>query len=420
MVNEETQDIIEKIPSSFDTKLILLCLVFIGILFTLALTIKYPDSITARVNIVADQPAVIITAPYSGEIVFEEEIFERQIQEDEIIGIIRNPAKLDDILILSDSIKFLKTQTDIDIAQRTIRKLLRLEIGSIKSKVNQLYLTTLELSSLNKYKLSMIQLFQIEDQIKYQNELIKSENKQSQNVEEQFLLIKKKYETDSVLFSKNVIPRKAFENSKLNYLKAIDQKNSWETNLDKIKSSVKSLKHDYNFKNNKSKKDVEDKLLAYEKLLLEIETDISFWQDKFVITSPINGALEKLNHLSNNFFVQEGQSIAAVIPPSENYYAQALIPAIGLGKIPEEAYTQIQLFDYPAKEFGYIEGRVTSVSSIAQDSIYLGTISMPNGLTSNNSIKFSYKSNMGGTAKIITSKKTVFQRIFTKITKVFE
>ena len=71
-----------------------------------------------------------------------------------------------------------------------------------------------------------------------------------------------------------------------------------------------------------------------------------------------------------------------LFPPKNPVNAQIIIPSHGAGKVYEGQEVIIKLDDYPYLEYGSIEGKVTSISTLANPSDEFSTQSIVDCLSS--------------------------------------
>ena len=74
--------------------------------------------------------------------------------------------------------------------------------------------------------------------------------------------------------------------------------------------------------------------------------------------------------------------------------------------------------DYPFQEFGTVEGKVVGMAPSADLKTYRMTVALPHGLQSSYQHNFICKSDMTGSAEIITDDMRLFERAFYGIRKL--
>ena len=135
---------------------------------------------------------------------------------------------------------------------------------------------------------------------------------------------------------------------------------------------------------------------------------------------PIDGTVDMMQFISSNQFIKQGEPIFSVLPNNNKYVAQLLVPPIGAGKIKVGQNVSIKLASFPYQEYGKLEGKIQAMSLIPTQNYYLIVAELPNGLKSDTGNILVLSKNMIGQAEIITNKRSLLSKLFSKITNLFE
>jgi len=130
---------------------------------------------------------------------------------------------------------------------------------------------------------------------------------------------------------------------------------------------------------------------------------------------------------------QQEQSIANIIPPIDEetdgiaMIGELIIPSIGSGKVAIGQQVNVELNDYPKKQYGIVLGKVESMSNISVpvpkgDGItgYKIMISFPKGLENTLKKDIQFKHNMQGKAEIITEDIRLIERFFHELRDIVD
>ena len=147
---------------------------------------------------------------------------------------------------------------------------------------------------------------------------------------------------------------------------------------------------------------------------------INLWESRFIIKMPIDGNVDMLQFISTYQFIKQGEPLFSVLPNDNNFVAQLMIPPNGAGKVKINQDVSIKLPSYPYQEFGKIEGKVKSISLIPSQNYYLIWVKLPKGLKSDTGNELSFSKNMVGQAEIVTNKRSLLAKLFSKIINAFE
>lgn len=226
------------------------------------------------------------------------------------------------------------------------------------------------------------------------------------------------YQTDQKLFAEGLYSRTEFLKKENDYLGKRREQEDYAENL--IKNDLKlaemeqALKAaEYNF--------VEKQRLYLANIsqaVHNIENGLRHWQQQYLITAPSDGELAYLENLTENQFVKAGETLFAVMPPRQEFMAMVDIPVRGMGKARVGQKVVLKLDDYPFQEFGTIAGTVVDLAPSNDVKTYRIQVALPNGLKSSYHRDFNCKSELAGTAEIITDDMRLFERAFYGIRKL--
>ena len=121
-----------------------------------------------------------------------------------------------------------------------------------------------------------------------------------------------------------------------------------------------------------------------------------------------------------NSFVSSGQELFTVIPDKGDFFGEIKIPAQGAGKVEVGQQANVKLLKYPYDEYGYLRGKVSSISRITNNintengitPTYLVTVSFPDGMTTNFGRRLPLDFETQGQVEIITKRKRLIERLF--------
>ena len=111
-----------------------------------------------------------------------------------------------------------------------------------------------------------------------------------------------------------------------------------------------------------------------------------------------------------------------VVAPEEESLpvGTALLPLQGSGKVKAGQRVNLRLNNYPDQEFGYVKGKVKSVSPLpTAEGMYVVDIALPDGLTTNYGKTLPLTREMKGSAEIITDDLRLLERLIMPLRKIF-
>lgn len=166
------------------------------------------------------------------------------------------------------------------------------------------------------------------------------------------------------------------------------------------------------------KQDYENQYSEIKNILDKEESEI----EKLNITSPVDGKIVLDDMVFENNVVSEGQNISTItVKNKKNYSINAYVEETDIVNLKKGMKIKFALCAYPTKKYGYIEGKISSISDKAISSemdgkkYYLLEIEVSNLHEFNKNKDVEVKSGMSGTVKILTSKKKLIRIALEKL-----
>lgn len=96
-----------------------------------------------------------------------------------------------------------------------------------------------------------------------------------------------------------------------------------------------------------------------------------------------------------------------------------MLPVQGSGKVKAGQEVNIRLNNYPDQEFGYVKGRVYSVSPVpTEQDMYVVDIRLPDGMRTNYGKDLPLTREMKGIAEIVTEDMRLLERMMSPLRKL--
>lgn len=322
---------------------------------------KYPDVIKAGVNIDDMANVEWITANKSGKIdrFFVEN--ESRVNRDDTLGILKNAASITDV-------------------QRFCRVL---------SHVEEYYRTD-DIKYLKEYPFDLIM-----------GDMTDAYEQFTQAVR-----------TNLMYQEFDVFPQKEkFLQKELSILKK--NKQADEIAVLKAKRELFELEIDHKMELSKNKRLLE---LAYENMVNSLKA----WDANYLIKSSSNGTVIWGKSWGMGNLVKEGDTICTVVsqhkgqPIGHMKLSQDEVAGVANGD-----KVNIELTKYPAHTYGYLLGEVASISYVPYNKSYAVEIKFPDDMITSTRKDIKYEIGLFGKAEIITSSRSVLNRIFDPIYQLF-
>ncbi|GLU55561.1 HlyD family efflux transporter periplasmic adaptor subunit [Dyadobacter frigoris] len=416
---EEIQDIIERMPTKFGSRITLLILLIITLILFFGWQVRYPDIVSGQVTINANQAPLKLVAMGSGKLQLKNIKSQDGVKENQVIAYIENSADVNHVSMLSEAIS--KIKFPIENAPDLYESLPReISAGELSSTYFSFLNAVKQLSDYHSNRSFDQQTEAFQKLILQQQRVLMVSYERSKISSENQRLYRRFFDRDSTLLRNKVVSKADFDLTKIKFVGAKDQYQSTLRDIanarEQVSQTESKIQETAILKNEKERQLDLELLTTYN----DLSDKIKAWRQKYVFVSPFAGKVQFLKFWNNNQFIQTGEPIFTIVPKQEALFGQVLLPAMGSGKVKTGQEVIVKLEDYPYMEYGSITGKVNSIS-LTSNSVktsegdvetYLVTISFPEELKTNYGTKLQPKFEMKGSAEIITNDRRLIQRFF--------
>ncbi|MGO1671153.1 MAG: HlyD family efflux transporter periplasmic adaptor subunit [Sphingobacterium sp.] len=417
---EEITEIVERVPTSFSSYVlvivsgIIICLLLFGFL------IKYPDVVLGEISITGDVSPIDLVANTSGKIRLKDMKSLDQVNADEMIAWIENGTAPEIISQIDESL--LNFEFPLEFARGTYDSLAKdLNLGELSKPYSEFLVALKHLADFQDHKSFENQAMTFEKIFDIQQDALRNSKEKEILSQENLILSQTVLKRDSALFLRSILSQEELDQSKSKVNLSENEYKSAKASSSSIleqMSNTQNTINDYNTSGVERKQSLElEALLAYNALLDHIHE----WEQKYLIKSPIVGKVQFLKFWREGQFVNSGESLFSIVPAENNTVGQVILPIDGAGKIQVGQEVIVKLADFPYLEYGFIRGRVQSIPLISSKSSlrggqsldsYLVTVEFPMGMVTNYGSKIDFKFDIKGTAEIITNERKLIERFF--------
>lgn len=417
--NDEINEIIGVIPHWFVQFGISIIFVFIALILIGCWFFKYPDIVTANVEITANNPPATIVARSTGKI---DQIFVKDnqiVEKDDILAIIENTSDFNDVQKLKRIVDTLNlAQKEFSLNTDTIVDINNL--GTIQPAFSSFLKHCHDYNNFIKLNYHQKKIQALLQETKQQNRLMDKLIKKLEYSKEQLSLSSKQFARDSVLFKKQVFSQAEFEKSQNAFLLV---KSNFETNnsdvlstriqISKLEQSILDLESQ---KMEQSSQQFSTLKESYELVLAQIAD----WERLYLLKSPVKGKITFTRFWDKNQNIKTGDEIFTVVPEAfKNYIAKIELPIANSGKVKTGQQVIIKLDDFPYMEYGFLKGCISKVSLVPTNGYYTAEIILPSELVTTYKRNISFKNEYNGTAEIITKNERLLMRFIYPIKALF-
>jgi HlyD family secretion protein len=222
----------------------------------------------------------------------------------------------------------------------------------------------------------------------------------------------KKYRRDSSLYNEKVISQSDLERSRQALLR--ESIELQQVRLDYSEKSIElaekhQLLQDYRITKVEKK---EILVAALRESFLNLRAQINFWENTYLLISPVEGIVSFTKFWSANQSVTKDEPVVSIVPlETGNYLGRINLKMLRSGKVKTGQLVNIKLSGYPYLEYGMVRGIIKSKSLVPSGDSYVIEIELPDGLMTLYGKKLDFTQNMQGTAEIITENSRLLQKI---------
>lgn len=418
--SEEVQEVMEQMPPwILRWGITVIAFILLGMIIG-SYFFKYPDTLSAPIVITTLTPPVEITAHANGRLNTICVYDKQKVRSGDLLAVIANTAKYRDIENIHDMfLLWRKGQLNDNELYGYIQKSY-FELGEVQSAFTTFKkaLHAQILYRKQNYYPQKIALKTRHDCL--QHRIDKDKDKEKTLHKEQFALSKKIYERDSILYKKNIRTGEEYDKMRQTYLQS--GQNILNDDNSKKEMSMQHLQDEESILDLKQQhtQTQDQTILDLESCADQLENGIKAWEEAYIVKAPIDGYVNMMGIWSKNQNVTAGDLIMIIMPKDHSSsVGRAQMSAVGAGKVQLSQRVIVRLNNYPDGEFGFVEGRVSSISDIPnKDGNYIIGINFPHGLKTNYGKHLPQSKQTLGSAEIITKDKRLIENFIQPIEKL--
>lgn len=420
-LSEETNDVLTKQPKwivNYGNALVFMILLLLLVLTTI---IKYNDVIKADIIITSKNPPVNIIAKSNGILTHISAYENQSVAKGDILAVIENNAAFNDIKRIKSYLRtFIPKERDFDSLYIELPS--ELNLGEVQTSYNnfrlkyQDYLNYLvltpEKNRIESYTLQMLS----------KSESLNDNAKRLEQYEVQLDNEKKIFLSNELLFKKGII-------SNFDYIKSQNVFSKAKERYQELKSTLEYEKSNFLVaKNNLKQSSIRDKSLFLslnqnlEQSKQELINEIRTWEQKYVLSSPIDGRLTLFDVWNQYQDININDVVFTIIPNNLNgIIGRVLVPLNNSGKLKKGQKVLIKLENYPYQEWGKLRGEILSISNVPKDQTlqYTAIVELDSLVTSyKHTLEFKQK--MKGEAEVIVDEITLMERLLYPVKEMFD
>ena len=409
-----TQELLAKPPSWILRCGGSLITAILAMMVILSYLIKYPDIISSQVTITTPLPPLPIIARKSGELRWLKTPQDLAVGKGDTIAIIDNPASVQDVYQLKQWLLDYQAHASDKPALKN-----HLILGDVQNQYANFQKLLNEFRFFTKLNPLAKKILSTQQKQRQLQVMLHQYYRQKSLLVDEYALIKKKLGRFQKLQHKNLIAETKIDEIKITLLKNQRQQQQLSSDITKTKLELTNL--DVNLLEYKlsNQQKLQDFKLKLNEALQSLLSDISKWEERYLLKSPIQGQLTLSRFWSEHQFVKVGEEVVTVVPDNtQPIIAKVKMPMKNSGKVKPGQKILIKLAAYPYQEYGQLESRVDSISLVPRENSYTIEARLSNPLLTSFNKTINFNQEMQGKAEIVTEDLRLIERFYYQILKI--
>jgi len=417
--SDEVNDILGKPPAAIIRYGITVIFAIIFTVFSFSFIFRYPDIISGYFFIQTSNPPVFLLSNSNGIIqsLFVED--GDSVSNGHLLAIIGNPADFESYKNLKQLLEIrpepIKVQDVWDSLGGNSGKLGELQVPfATYLKAIEDYSTFVNIAVHHKKREDMTKkIKELKDHKRlYEKQVIDSKSN--------YTLAEKNHERHLKAFSENVITRAEYEQNQKELLAQKMALTNSEIALSNVKLTILETEQQLNELDINRQQIESERISTINQSFENLQSAIANYENRFCIISPISGQVAFSGIHKENQNVGNGQHVMTIVPfDKSQIVCRISIPVHRAGKVRNNQEVNLKFNDFPDKEFGIVIGKLHSISTVP-DSVYIGTLFLPDTLVTSYGKKLPFKQNMSGIAEIITEDIVLAERFIQPLKAIYK
>lgn len=409
--SDEFQEIVQQSPRWMVRSGISLIFGVIVLLLAGSYFFRYPDVINANIVVLSENPPAYLAARTTARIDSIQVADQQIVSENQIIAILESTARMEDAMKLKDILQqmepFMMTFDTVNAIQPETGLLL----GDIQSDYSSFVRLYNDYFTFLRLKLYPKKIKALKQQVSMNRIYYDRLWAQKQDMEADYKIMNAQFKRDSLLQLKGVLSDLDLEKTKALYIQKKYNLNVARTKLAETQGANLKLEQtvvDTEMEFADQKKKAQNTLIEAMNVL---KSRLAYWEQTYIIRATIEGKVSFTNFWSKNQQVKKDEIVFAVIPEKQSQIIGRIsLPVKGAGKVAVGQKVNIRFDNFPYMEYGYVVGKVKSISLIANNENYIVEVDLPQDLKTNYNIPLKFNQEMKGSAEIITEDLRLIQR----------
>lgn len=430
--SEEVQEILGRPPRWIVRVGISIIFVVVAGLFVGSYFLKYPDILPAPITVTTENLPAGVMAMTTGKIDTIAVAEKQTVREGELLAVIRNPAKLEDVMAVKRMLEGADT-VDVETHGRaslqngaSLQNSASLQLGDLQSAYTAFdnaltdYRHFVETDYHNR-KIAVIQ-----KQIAAQKNLLQKTVNQLNISRKQLATAQKLFEIDSTLYSNAAISLVDYQSARNSLLQQLSSLESSKMSVDNQQMSILQSEQSI-FDLEQQRIDEEQQLTsALTSAKEQLAAQIRQWEQTYLLVAPCDGKVTFTKYWQKNQNVNAGEVLVTVVPDGDTQVVgKILLPQQGAGKVKVGQTVNVKLDNFPYLEYGMVKVCIRNISMVPvqvdeNTKAYMLEVEFPENLVTTYGRELTFSQEMTGTAEIITEDLRLLDKFINPIRAVIK
>ena len=411
--SEEVQEILGRPPRWIVRwGIAVICAVVAG-LFVGSYFIKYPDVVSATITVTTEHLPAGVMAHTTGKIDTLLVSEHQQVQQGELLGMLENSARLEDILLMQEAMDSIPADTTLKLGD-----LQGYYASFLKAREDYSYFIQ---ADYHNKKIKSIQ-----QQIRLQQQLYAKTNNQLRNGREMLDVAHRRFVMDSTLFTQKALSLADYQTARGNYLSQLQSFESLRMASDNQQVSILQLKQSLFDLEQQRNEEEQGLALALATARDQLLSQLKTWERSYLLRAPIDGEISMTKYWQKNQNVSAGEIIVTVVPSEKTrIIGKILLPSQGAGKVKAGQMANVKFDSYPYMEYGMMKVAIRNISLVPISDAegnknYILEVLFPDSLVTTYGKTLDFSQEMTGTAEIITDDLRLIDRFINPIKAIIK
>lgn len=238
---------------------------------------------------------------------------------------------------------------------------------------------------------------------------------------EELKLALSSYSREEILYKKGLVSASDYEKEQQAYLASKRGTEQMQTTLSsariqeaKLHQTIVEIQLEQNQKANSLQ-------VALQTAYDQLQVSINNWKLAYLFTAPTDGILSYNEVWQKNQNITAGDKVFSVVAENSGaVIGKAKLPVSNSGKVKSGQRVNIRLTGYPYMEYGFLTGKVSSISLLSNEDSYTVTVELPDTLQTSYNHILEFQGELSGSAEVLTDERSFTARLLGPLRYLWE